>query len=91
MKDLIGTNVVVRSGQAGVFIGCVLDVDKDRIKLKARKIWNWEGANTVQHIALAGILKGRVGPSCVQWVSGWCEVIPATSEAVESVGKVSPW
>ena len=51
-----GNYVVVRSGQAGVFAGEFIEKNGAEVTLKnARKIYKWDGAYTVEDIAVKGL------------------------------------
>jgi hypothetical protein len=53
--------VVVRTYSAGVHVGVMESQSEDgkRVVLSdARRIWRWEGANTLHEIALRGVGKG---------------------------------
>jgi len=88
----LGRAVVVRTYSAGVHVGNVVDKDGDEVMLKdARRIWRWQGANTLHEIALRRVEKGsRVSEPVPEiFLKGVIELIPATPEAIakiESVG-----
>ena len=51
--------VVVRTYSAGVHVGELVDRrDKEVTLANARRIWSWQGANTLNEIALRGVGKG---------------------------------
>ena len=77
-------DVVVRSGQSGVWIGKLVGQRGDTVDLvDACKIWSWQGANTTSDIALTGVAKGaKVAPPVTVTVFGCCEIVDATAEAM---------
>jgi hypothetical protein len=89
----VGMSVIVRSGQAGVFVGTLLEGNDHALILgNVRKLWSFEGANTVSHIAEYGITGGKVTFALTeQAVSGWCEIIPTTAEAYKIVMNIKSW
>lgn len=53
---LIGKFVVVRTYSAGVHMGTLLQANGTAAMLKdARRLWGWEGANTLHEISLHGV------------------------------------
>lgn len=58
----IGRDVIVRSSQAGVFVGhlhaCTLHTC---IISNSRRLWSWNGALSVSEIARSGITGGKLG------------------------------
>lgn len=84
--------VVVRTYSAGVHIG-VLEkrVGRETTLSNARRIWNWDGANTLHEIALHGVAKGSKVSEPVAHIelTETIEVLHATPEArtnLEAVG-----
>lgn len=75
----IGTFVVVRTYSAGVHVGTLASRDGKEVTLTdARRIWYWNGANTLHEIALSGVGKG----------SKVSETVPSVllTEAIEIIG-----
>lgn len=96
MKRFIGKHVIVRANEAGVFFGVLESIEGRNIILKnTRKLFRWEGANTVEQIALEGVSKPdnckftqsveNVG------IANFCQILPCTQEAVENIEKVKVW
>ena len=89
--------VMVRSRDAGVFYGKLVNVeDGTAILKKARRVWYWAGAATLSELATKGTAKpdeckfpaptkGRHA------VFGVCEVISVTPEALRSLDSVPIW
>jgi len=51
--------VVVRTYSAGVHVGELVERNGKEVRLaNARRIWSWEGANTLHEIATAGVSAG---------------------------------
>ena len=78
--------VVVRTLNAGVHAGELVEHEpKDKVAVLAnvRRIWSWDGANTLNEIALRGVAKtSKVSePAELNTLSDVIEVIRATDEA----------
>ena len=55
-SPLIGKKVIVRTQNAGVFFGTLAAKHGDEVTLNgARRIWSWQGANTLSEMALHGL------------------------------------
>ncbi len=83
-----GKYCVIRTYSAGVHVGVVTHQSGTEVGLKdARRIWRWEGANTLNEIALAGVGKGsRVSERVAEiLLTEAIEVIPATEAAQENL------
>lgn len=84
--------VVVRTYSAGVHIGVLERRDgKETTLSNARRIWSWQGANTLHEIALRGVAKGSNVSEPVAHIdlTETIEVLHATPEAranMEAVG-----
>jgi len=87
----VGKYVIARCYSAGVHAGEVVSVDGENVVLKdSRRLWKWQAQNG---IALSGVaqhgLKAAdskidvVNP--VIYLTGVCELIPATEAARESI------
>ena len=91
-----GDHVLIRSRDAGVFAGVLVERTGDEVKLAAaRRIWYWDGAATLSELAMKGTSKpGKCKfPAAVPSITviGVCEVIPMTDAAVQSINNVPVW
>ena len=87
----LGKVVVVRTFSAGVHVGKLVDKNGDEVMLEnARRVWRWEGANTLHELSLNGVGKcSRISePVAVIFLKGVIEIIPATPEAVTKIETV---
>jgi hypothetical protein len=85
--------VIVRTYSAGVHFGELVDRRGKEVDLaNARRIWSWNGANTLHEIALAGVGKGSHVSKAVSAISltEAIEIIACTSDAVANLDK-SDW
>lgn len=100
MNTLIDTNqyYLVRSPGAGVFAGYITEFDPVAgvaVMRDVRRIWYWEGANTMSQLALDGTKKPKEckfpGVIPTQFVLGIVEVIPCSAKAEKSIKAVPVW
>lgn len=94
--DLIGKYVIVRSSQAGVFFGVLVEVNGTEVTLaNVRKLWYWEGAAAVEQLALEGTktpdkCKFTVSLEQVQ-LSEYSQISLVTDEAASNLKSVPVW
>lgn len=92
----IGKYVIVRGDRSGVFAG-VLEAQEGReVELTdCRRLWYWDGANSVSDIALIGTSKPNECKFCAPVASimltDAIEIIPATDRAEKVLRGVKPW
>ena len=94
----VGGHVLIRSGQSGVWFGTLDAVEGEgsntTVRLKgARRVWYWKGAASCSQLATDGPQEGskiavKVSSAVV---TGVCEIIPATLDAMGALAKVAPW
>lgn len=88
-----GKYCVIRTYSAGVHVGVVSQIAGDQVVLTdARRIWRWQGRNTLNEIALRGVGDGsRVSESVPTiLLTGVIEVIPATEDG-ERLLRAAKW
>lgn len=76
--------VVVRTTNAGVHTGILVGrLGQEVLLEQSRRIWNWQGANTISEIALHGIAKSSKVAEQVDavWLAGAIEIHPCTAKA----------
>ncbi len=84
--------VVVRTYSAGVHVGELVDRrDKEVTLANARRIWSWQGANTLHEIALHGVGKGsKVSePVARVVVTEAIEIIDCSDEGARALREAS--
>jgi len=94
--NMSAVHVLIRSVDAGVFVGELYGRDGTEVALRnSRRIWYWDGAASLSELAVRGTSKPDTckfpGPVPDITVLGVCEVIPMTAEAVESIYAVAEW
>lgn len=95
-ENYIGTKVIVRGKDAGVYYGTLAEVDGDTVELaNVRNLWYWSGANCLMDMSIYGVKNPE---SCnfspaVQSIGllGICEILPTTEEAQASIEGVKEW
>lgn len=85
----VGQIAIIRCYSAGVFAGKVSYVDGQEVHLEwSHRIWSWQGAFTLSKVAREGITGGRtVYNPAPHYLTDAIEIIPMTSEALETVRK----
>lgn len=87
---------IVRTYSAGVFAGYVEKREGKEVTLrKARRIWYWDGANSLSQLAVDGTLKPENCKFAVEvnkiLVLEAIEIIPCTEKARLSITEVEEW
>ena len=88
--------VIVRGDRSGVFFGELVSRNGREVELKnCRRLWYWDGANSISQLALEGTLKPN---NCKFTVSvdsiiilDAIEIIPCTEKAIKSIENVRIW
>lgn len=87
---------IVRCDRAGVFFGEIKERRGDEVTMtNVRKLWYWDGACAVEHLAMEGTKK----PGSCQFtvtvpemeLMGVIQVLPCTEAAVASIEAVREW
>ena len=93
--ELMNKKVLVRSYDAGVYFGTLVETNEDgtTVKLeKVRNIWRWEGASCLSQIANDGIRDGKVSPVVDSMVlMGICQMIPLAKKAITNLEGFKVW
>lgn len=93
--ELINKKVLVRSYDAGVYFGTLVETNEDgtTVKLnKVRNIWEWEGASCLLQIANDGIKGGKVSPVVDSMVlTRVCQTIPLAEKAIAILEGFGVW
>lgn len=93
MEDYKGKKVLVRSYDAGVYFGTMVDMQGEQVELaNVRNIWSWEGASCLSQIANDGIKGGKVSPSVSSMVlNRVCQVMPLSDNAIANLEGQKEW
>lgn len=93
--ELIGKKVLVRSYDAGVYFGTLVETNEDgrTVKLSnVRNIWRWSGASCLSQIANDGIGEGRVSQVVESMVlMNVCQMIPLSKKAISNLESQPIW
>ena len=87
---------IVRTYSAGVFAGYVEKREGKEVTIrKVRRIWYWDGANSLSQLAVDGTLKPKNCKFAVEvdkiLVLEAIEIIPCTEKARRSIMGVEEW
>ena len=87
---------IVRTYSAGVFFGEIVKRDgKETVMRNARRLWKWDGANSLSQLAMEGTRKPEncMFPCAVTEVilTETIEILPCTDVAIESIEGVAVW
>lgn len=80
--------MVVRTHSAGVHVGIEgLRAGEEITLHEARRVWYWQGANSLHEMSLHGVAAGSKisEPVAVVTLRGWTEILPCTEEAEQSL------
>ena len=87
---------IVRGDKSGVFFGHISNRNGGEVTMtNARRIWYWEGANTLSQLAMEGTKKGNSCKFTMRvseiLILDAIEIIPCTEDAVKSIEGVKEW
>lgn len=87
---------IVRADSAGVFFGEIESRTGSEVTMRnVRRIWRWEGANSLSQLAVDGTREGNRCNFSVEVESmtilGVIEIIPCTAKATKSISEVPEW
>lgn len=87
---------IVRADRAGVFFGEIESRTGSEVTMRnVRRIWRWEGANSLSQLAVDGTKMGSRCKFSVEVESmiilGVIEIIPCTAKATQSISEVPEW
>lgn len=96
MKDYKGKYCIVRTYTAGVFAGNIESREGQEVIIKnVRRLWYWDGANSLSDLALNGTKKPDNCKFTVELdeieVMEAIEIIPCTKQAEKSIKEVKVW
>lgn len=89
--------VIVRSSLSGVWYGDLESTEGtpdglERVTLRgARRVWSWEGALSCSGLAAHGPREAKIAPAVDVRISGVCEVIDCTPEAIAAFAAIPEW
>lgn len=88
--------VIVRGDKSGVFFGTLLRKKGNNVELaNCRRLWYWEGAASINQLAVDGTLKPdeckfTVPVKSIEILDA-VEIIPCTNKAIENIEGVKEW
>jgi hypothetical protein len=96
MQNSLNKKVIVRADRAGVFYGILTAKEGNEVQLtNARKLYYWSGANTVEDLALRGVLN----PNNCKFtdvvneitVNNYLQILICTKIASSNIENVTVW
>ena len=87
---------IIRADKAGVFFGQIQSRNGDEVTMRnVRRIWYWDGANSISQLAVDGTAKPNKCKFTVtveqMTILGVIEIIPCTEKATKSIMAVHEW
>lgn len=87
---------IIRADRAGVFFGQIESRNGDEVTMRnVRRIWYWDGANSISQLAVDGTAKPNNCKFTVtveqMTILGVIEIIPCTEKATKSIMAVREW
>ena len=87
---------IIRADRAGVFFGQIESRNGDEVTMRnVRRIWYWDGANSISQLAVDGTAKPKNCKFTVtveqMTILGVIEIIPCTEKATKSIMAVREW
>lgn len=95
-RIVMAQKYIVRADRAGVFFGEIESRTGSEVTMRnVRRIWRWEGANSISQLAVDGPKAGKICKFSVEVESmtilGVIEIIPCTAKATQSISEVPAW
>jgi hypothetical protein len=96
MEKFINNKCLVRGDRSGVFFGTVKEINGQTVIMEnVRRIWYWEGANSISELALNGTTKPNDCKFTVA-VNNVCildaiEINVCSEKAIQSIESVKEW
>lgn len=83
----VGREVIIRTYSAGVHFGTLVSAEGKEVCLKnARRIWSWEGAFTLNAVAMEGVKSAKMPmPVTEIYLTEAIEIIPCSEKAAEQL------
>ena len=87
---------IFRGTSSGVFYGTLVEHKEQEVTIKnCRRIWFWDGANSINQIAVDGVARPENCKFTVAVESitilDCIEIIPCTEKAIECIESVPEW
>ena len=96
-KDFINKHVILRDDKAGIFFGILKGIEANKVVLlhDVRKIYKWSGANTIEDIAMKGIINHENSKVTIQvnslLLGNFDQIVICTKEAITDLNKIPIW
>lgn len=83
----VGKEVIIRTYSAGVHFGTLVSANGKEVHLKqARRVWSWEGAFTLNAVAVNGVRSAKMPVSVPEiFLTEAIEIIPCSEKAAKQL------
>ena len=87
-------SVIVRTRDAGVHVGKLAYIANAQggcyrvVLTECRRIWNWNGANTLNEIALRGPAGGKISEPTTNMIPQVIEVLPCSTASEQKIKSI---
>ena len=92
----INKKCIFRGDRSGVFFGTLIEKEGQEVTIgNCRRIWYWDGANSISEIAKVGTTRPdncRITVEVEELTITDCiEIIPCTEQAIQVLERVPEW
>ena len=96
MEKFIDEKVIIRGDRSGVFYGTLVAKDGKEVELhNCRRLWYWDGANSISEIAKSGVKKPENCKFTVEVesiiITDAIEIIKCSEESIQNIESVKAW
>ena len=98
-KQFLNKKCIIRTYSAGVWFGTVKELENSEcVLLNARRLWYWNGANSLSQLAFEGSSKEKDCKFSVVlteepgvYLPQVIEVLPCTEKAITNIESIKEW
>jgi len=98
-KQFLNKKCIIRTYSAGVWFGTVKELENSEcVLLNARRLWYWDGANSLSQLAVDGSTKGdkckfsmAINEDCGIYLPQVIEVLPCSEKSIINIENVKEW
>lgn len=96
LEQVLNKKCIFRGDRSGIFYGTLREKDGREVLIeKCRRLWYWEGANSISDIAIKGV---EIPDNCKFTsyvdsivITDIIEIIPCTNKAIKNIESVLEW
>lgn len=98
-KQFLNKKCIIRTYSAGVWFGTIKELESSEcVLLKARRLWSWDGANSLSQLAVDGSNKPNnckfsmaINEECGIYLPQVIEVLPCSEKSITNIENVKEW